>query len=67
MNEKRRPGRPATGQTPNRSIRMADDRWQRFGQATEQAGTDRSSAVNAFAAWYTRETDARLPPRPPCD
>jgi hypothetical protein len=64
MSERRRPGRPATGQTPQRKIRMSDDRWQRFGEAAEQAGTDRTEATNRFAAWFTQEDDAELPERP---
>lgn len=65
MSERRRPGRPVTtGGTPQRKIRMPNERWQRFGEAAEQAGMDRTEATNRFAAWYTREDDAELPERP---
>jgi hypothetical protein len=43
---------------------MSDDRWQRFGEAAEKAGTDRAGAVNDFAAWYVHEDGAELPERP---
>lgn len=43
---------------------MNDDRWERFGDAAEKAGTDRTGAVNDFAAWYTAEDGAKLPKRP---
>jgi hypothetical protein len=55
------PNQPAT---PNRVIRVPDDRWRRFGELTDAAGTDRSKAVNAFVAWYCLEPGAELPERP---
>jgi hypothetical protein len=60
-------GRPATGQTPGHNVRMSKDRWNRLGDATEKAGTDRSGAINDFAAWYTNEDGAELPERPTPD
>ncbi|WP_143254520.1 hypothetical protein [Amycolatopsis azurea] len=64
MSDKRKPGRPATGQTPARSIKMPDERWKNLGKAAERAGSDRSKVLNDFAAWYTDEEDAELPVRP---
>lgn len=61
---KRKPGRPATGQTPGHNVPMPHDRWQRLGEAATAAGTDRTKALNALAAWYTREPGAKLPTRP---
>lgn len=64
---KRRPGRPSranTGATPQRNIRMADDRWQAFGEATEALGLDRTEVLNRFVAWFTRERGANAVKRP---
>jgi uncharacterized protein (DUF1778 family) len=41
--EKRRPGRPATGQTPMRYFRMDDESWkivEQAAEATEQTVSD---------------------------
>lgn len=65
--EKRRPGRPATGQDPNQNLRMSKDRWDNLGQAAERAGTNRSRVINDFAAWYTHEPGATRPNRPPAE
>lgn len=35
---KKPPGRPATGQTPPRSIRVPDEMWERWKAAAEKAG-----------------------------
>jgi metal-responsive CopG/Arc/MetJ family transcriptional regulator len=37
--------------------------WERFGEAAQQAGTDRSTLVREFVRWYLRESDAKLPKR----
>lgn len=67
MGERRKVGRPATGKTPQRTVRMSDERWNAFGEAAGKAGTDRTEATNRFAAWYTREDGAELPERPEGD
>lgn len=64
MNDKRRPGRPATGETPVRSVKIPDDRWDELGAKAKDAGSDRSKVINDLAAWYVRETGAELPERP---
>ena len=50
--------------TPHAAVRMPEDVWRRFGEAAEQAGTDRSELIRAFVAWYLREPGAKLPTRP---
>lgn len=64
MTEKRRPGRPATGRTPAHSIRMPDDRWEAVDTQAQAAGSDRAKVINELAAWYVRESGAKLPVRP---
>jgi len=46
---------------------MSDDRWERFGEAAEKAGSDRTATTNRLAAWYMREDGAELPERPDSD
>lgn len=65
--QKRKPGRPATGKTPVQGVRVPDERWQKLGEAAKRAGTDRSKVVNDLAAWYVREDGAELPKRPAPD
>jgi hypothetical protein len=48
--------------TPNQHFRIPSDRWERFGERTRAAGTDRSAALRAFVDWYLGDDDA-LPPR----
>jgi uncharacterized protein (DUF1778 family) len=43
--EKRRPGRPATGQTPKRYFRMDDESWASIEAAAKAQGEDVSSYV----------------------
>lgn len=64
MTDKRKPGRPATGETPRHSMKMPDDRWDALGESAAKAGSDRSKVLNDLAAWYVREPDAKLPERP---
>jgi hypothetical protein len=52
------------GKTPTRPIRVDPELWERFGAATEAAGTDRSSVLRAFMAWYCRDPGAKMPRRP---
>ena len=53
--------------TPTRPIRVDPALWVRFGRAAERAGTDRSSLLRAFMAWYARDVGAALPRRPPAE
>lgn len=50
--------------TPKYGIRVPEDAWNRFGEATTQAGTDRSAVLRAFIAWYLRVPDAKPVRRP---
>jgi hypothetical protein len=43
--QKRRPGRPATGQTPKRYFRMDDDDWERIVKASDKTGETASEYV----------------------
>lgn len=43
---------------------MPEDLWTRFGEATAEAGTDRSTVLRDFMRWYLREKEAKVPPRP---
>ncbi|WP_328449121.1 hypothetical protein [Amycolatopsis sp. NBC_00438] len=62
--EKRKPGRPPTGETPVRSVKMPDERWNSLGDKAKDVGSDRSKVINELAAWWTREDGAELPERP---
>jgi len=64
MTDKRKIGRPATGRTPSKTVRMSDERWDALGEKAKDAGSNRSEVVNKLAAWYTREDGAELPDRP---
>lgn len=46
-------------------LRWTKGSWERFGQATKAAGTNRSAVIVAFIHWYIRLPGARLPKRPP--
>ena len=48
----RRPGRPATGRTPARSIRIPDDVWQAAKDAAEARGETVTDAVVRFLRRY---------------
>jgi hypothetical protein len=45
MSEKRKPGRPATGRDPVRSIRIDDDRWGKVTKAAEDDDTTNTEIV----------------------
>lgn len=50
--------------TPRWAIRVPENLWLRFGEATATAGTDRSAVMREFIRWYTREQGAKMPRRP---
>lgn len=50
--------------TPKVTLRVPDDLWLRFGQATAEAGTDRATALREFIRWYVHEAEAKAPRRP---
>ena len=58
---KRGPGRPATGHTPVRSIRVDSDTWDPF---VEAAGKNHVEVIKKFLAWYARLPGAKFPKRP---
>lgn len=53
--------RPRTGETPIQHIRIPDDDWAAFNEATGGKG---AATLRAFIAWYLRRTGAKLPARP---
>ena len=46
MTEKPKRGRPATGQTPLRSVRVPDERWQAAKEKAEREGRSISDVLN---------------------
>lgn len=46
-------------------VRGSRSAWERFGQAAEAAGTNRSAVLLAFMRWYMRVPGAKRPQRPP--
>lgn len=53
--------RPKTGETPIQHIRISDEDWEAFNDATGGKG---AAVVRAFIAWYLRRRGAVLPKRP---
>lgn len=54
-------GRPATGQTPIRQIRIPDDEWD---DLRKVAGHGHVRVLRDFIRWYLRRSGAKLPVRP---
>lgn len=54
-------GRPATGQTPIRQIRIPDDEWD---DLRKVAGRGHVRVLRDFIRWYLRRPGAKLPARP---
>lgn len=50
--------------TTRRVIRVGDGLWERFGQASQEAGMDRTAAIRAFMLWFTGYPGAELPAKP---
>jgi hypothetical protein len=44
-------------------VRVPEELWIKFGEATGRAGTDRSAVLREFIRWYVRER--RTPPERP--
>ncbi len=53
--------RPKTGETPIQHVRIPDEDWRAFNEATGGKG---AAVVRAFIAWYLRRRGAALPKRP---
>jgi hypothetical protein len=56
-------GMPGRG-TPKVTLRVPEDLWRRFGEATNAAGTDRATTIRELMRWYLREPEAKAPKRP---
>lgn len=50
--------------TPPRQIRIPDDEWLPFDEATKAVGEPRAAVVRELIRWYMRRPGAKLPPRP---
>ncbi len=57
MNEKRKPGRPATGQTPKRNIRVGDI-WDRCANLAAEDGETMTTLVTRLLERYAAERQA---------
>lgn len=53
------------GKTPHRQVRVEDDLWEQFDQATRALGTDRSTWLREAIGWCVRTPGAKMPRRPP--
>lgn len=54
---------PNQPKTPISRFRIDADEWRNFGEAVPE-GSDRSSVLRQFVAWYLGRPDAELPTRP---
>lgn len=54
-------GRPATGTTPIRHIRIPDDEWD---DLHKLAGKENVRVLRQLIRWYLRRPGAKLPVRP---
>lgn len=50
-----------------KTVAVPDPRWERFDEAAELIGTDRSKLLNTVMAWYGHEDGVTLPRRPPAE
>jgi hypothetical protein len=55
---------PKATHTPPRQMRIPDDEWLPFDDATKSAGLARAEAVREFIRWYLRRPGAKMPNRP---
>ena len=53
--------RPKTGETPIQHIRIPDEDWRAFNEATGGKG---AAVIRAFIRWFLRRRGAKLPDRP---
>lgn len=50
----KKPGRPATGKTPNRTVRVPDEVWEEAKRKAESEGRNVSDVVNECLRRYLR-------------
>jgi hypothetical protein len=55
---------PDKPKTPQRAIRVPDERWEALGRASAAVGTNRSEIINTLIARYLREPGTKPPRRP---
>lgn len=60
-------GGKAINPTPIRGIRVDDDLWERFDEATKALGTTRSAWLQEAIRWCVHEAGAKTPKRPKID
>lgn len=58
---------PPQRRHPQHTFAADADRWERFGEACDRLGTNRSAHLNWFLAWVTREDGVTRPSRPAAD
>lgn len=46
------------------TVRVNQEKWDRFGELADAEGTDRSTLLRQFVDWYLRERGGVLPERP---
>lgn len=61
---RRKPGRPATGETPIRHIRVSDDIWLPY---LDAVGDEHPEILRQFMAWCARRPGVKRPNRPVVD
>jgi hypothetical protein len=62
--EPKKRGRPATGITPKRGIRIPDETWLPAVEQAREQGTSAGELCREFLDWYLRKPGAKLPQRP---
>ena len=62
--EKRKPGRPATGHDRAHSVRMSDPDWDDLETEAKAMGLDNSKVINRLVRYWLRRPGAKMPPRP---
>ncbi len=58
-------GGKAINPTPIRGLRVDDELWRRFDEATQALDTNRSAWLLDAIRWCVREPGAKQPRRPP--
>jgi predicted DNA-binding protein len=55
--EKRKPGRPATGQDRTRGVRIDDETWSRVEKAAKDEGTTNSAVIRRAVVEHLDKLD----------
>jgi hypothetical protein len=57
--------RRATGDTPIRNLRVANELWEAIRVTAREQGRTLTDVITDFLRWYLRMPGAKLPERPP--